>query len=66
MQSSITAIHRYRSDRMVQPDHPFGGLRMLDLLRMLEDEMLLELGIIVLSIVCFVVLDLYVLGCEKV
>jgi hypothetical protein len=51
---------------MVQPDHPFGGLRMLDLLRMLEDEMLLELGIIVLSIVCFVVLDLYVLCCEKV
>lgn len=28
--------------------------------------MLLELGIVVLSIVCFVALDLYVLGCEKV
>ncbi len=26
----------------------------------------LELGIIVLSIVCFVILDIYVLGCEKV
>jgi hypothetical protein len=26
----------------------------------------LELGIIVLSIVCFVILNLYVLGCEKV
>lgn len=27
---------------------------------------MLELGLIVLSIVCFVILDLYVLGCEKV
>jgi hypothetical protein len=26
----------------------------------------LELGIVVLSIVCFVILDLYILGCEKV
>jgi len=26
----------------------------------------LELGIIALAIVCFVVLDLYVLGCERV
>jgi hypothetical protein len=26
----------------------------------------LELGIVALSIVCFVILDLYVLGCEKV
>jgi hypothetical protein len=29
-------------------------------------EMLLEIGIVLLTIVCFVVLDLYVLGCEKV
>jgi hypothetical protein len=29
-------------------------------------EIMLEIGIIVLSIVCFVVLDLYVLGCEKI
>jgi|HubBroStandDraft_5_1064220.scaffolds.fasta_scaffold1661463_1 hypothetical protein len=29
-------------------------------------RMLLEAGIVVLSIVCFVVLDLYVLGCERV
>jgi len=27
---------------------------------------MLELGLIVLSIACFVILDLYVLGCEKV
>jgi hypothetical protein len=26
----------------------------------------LELGVVVLTIVCFAVLDLYVLGCEKV
>lgn len=25
-----------------------------------------EIGVILLTIVCFVVLDLYVLGCEKV
>lgn len=28
--------------------------------------MLLEIGIVLLSIVCFVLLDLYVIGCEKV
>jgi len=28
--------------------------------------MLLEIGIILLSIVCFALLDLYVMGCEKV
>jgi hypothetical protein len=31
-----------------------------------RSEMLLEIGIVALSIVCFVLLDLYVLGCEKV
>jgi len=25
-----------------------------------------EIGVIVLTILCFIVLDLYVLGCEKV
>jgi hypothetical protein len=28
--------------------------------------MLLEIGVVALAIVCFVLLDLYVLGCEKV
>jgi hypothetical protein len=28
--------------------------------------MLLEFGIVVLSIVCFVALDVYVVGCERV
>jgi len=28
--------------------------------------MLLEIGIVALSIVCFVTLDLYVVGCERV
>jgi len=28
--------------------------------------MLLEIGVVLLTIVCFAVLDLYVLGCEKV
>jgi hypothetical protein len=28
--------------------------------------MLLEIGIVVLSIVCFVLLDLYVVACERV
>jgi hypothetical protein len=32
----------------------------------LEGDMLLEIGIVILTIVCFVVLDLYVLGCDKV
>jgi hypothetical protein len=36
---------------------PFAGYR---------KGMLLELGIVVLSIVCFVALDLYIVGCEKV
>jgi hypothetical protein len=31
-----------------------------------RSEMLLEIGIVALTIVCFVVLDLYVLGCERV
>ena len=30
------------------------------------EHVLLEIGIVALTIVCFVVLDLYVLGCEKV
>jgi hypothetical protein len=30
------------------------------------EAVLLEIGIVLLSIVCFVALDLYVLGCEKV
>jgi hypothetical protein len=30
------------------------------------ETVLVELGVVVLTIVCFVVLDLYVLGCEKV
>jgi len=30
------------------------------------ESVLVELGVVVLTIVCFVVLDLYVLGCEKV
>jgi hypothetical protein len=29
-------------------------------------DMLLEIGIVALSIVCFVLLDLYVVGCERV
>jgi len=28
--------------------------------------MLLEIGIVALTIVCFVLLDFYVLGCERV
>jgi len=28
--------------------------------------MLLEIGIVLLSVVCFALLDLYVIGCEKV
>jgi hypothetical protein len=31
-----------------------------------RDEMLLEIGIVLLSIVCFALLDLYVIGCERV
>jgi len=28
--------------------------------------MVLEIGIVILSIVCFVLLDLYVIGCERI
>jgi hypothetical protein len=31
-----------------------------------KGTMLLEIGIVLLSVVCFVLLDLYVLGCEKI
>jgi hypothetical protein len=31
-----------------------------------ENNMLLEIGIVAISVVGFVLLDLYVLGCEKV
>jgi hypothetical protein len=30
------------------------------------DGMWLEIGIVALAILCFVVLDLYVIGCERV
>jgi hypothetical protein len=29
-------------------------------------RMVLEIGIVILSIVCFVLLDLYVIGCERI
>ena len=55
--------------RMIHPDipldHPIGGWCPAQRLDMLE-SMWLEIGIVVLSIVCFALLDLYVLGCEKV
>lgn len=57
----------------VRTDHPYGGWRPAAKARILDPlcleidrRMLLEIGIIVLSIVGFVVLDLYVLGCENV
>jgi hypothetical protein len=31
-----------------------------------EEEMVLEIGIVLLSIVCFALLELYVTGCERV
>ncbi|HEV3090089.1 MAG TPA: hypothetical protein VGX91_01465 [Candidatus Cybelea sp.] len=31
-----------------------------------SEAVLLEIGIVVLSVVCFVLLDLYVIGCERV
>ena len=49
----------------IRPDHPIGGWHGRRAGRMLKG-MLLELGVIVLSVVGFVVLDYYVLGCEKV
>ncbi|MBV8155270.1 MAG: hypothetical protein JOY98_12665 [Candidatus Eremiobacteraeota bacterium] len=49
----------------VRPDRPIGGWRPARRAPMLE-IMLLELAVIALSVVGFVLLDYYVLGCEKV
>ena len=53
----------------VHPDSPNGSsVRRLatTAARRILVTMLLEIGIVLLTIVCFAVLDLYVLGCEKV
>ncbi|HZV77747.1 MAG TPA: hypothetical protein VFF63_08325 [Candidatus Babeliales bacterium] len=55
--------------RRVHPDSPNGSsVRRLATIapRRILEKMLLEVGVVLLTIVCFVVLDLYVLGCEKV
>jgi hypothetical protein len=48
----------------VQPDNPIGGWHRQRRSAMLR-RMLLELGVIALTIVCFVLLDLYVVGSER-
>ena len=48
----------------VQSDHPIGEWRVSA--TRLCWAMLLEIGIVVLSIACFVRSDLYVVGCERV
>jgi hypothetical protein len=50
----------------IRSDHPFGGWRRRFARPYALKVMLLEIGIVVLSIACFVVLELYVLGCERV
>jgi hypothetical protein len=50
---------------MIRPDDPIGGWRCAELLSY-PHCMWLELGVVALSIVCFVLLDLYVVGCERV
>jgi hypothetical protein len=56
--------------RQIRVDRPNGSsvrrLATRATRRILRGDMLLEVGIVLLTIVCFVVLDLYVLGCEKV
>jgi hypothetical protein len=50
---------------MIQSDHPVGGWHVSRGWSMLE-SMWLEIGIVALTILCFVALDLYVVGCERV
>ena len=50
---------------MIHSDHPIGGWHARKRSGMLK-RVVLEIGVVALTIVCFVVLDLYVLGCEKV
>jgi hypothetical protein len=52
-----------RSD--IRPDHPIGGWSGSGSSVTLK-RMLLEAGIVILSAVCFVLLDLYVFGCGRV
>lgn len=54
---------------MIHPDHPIGSSdwRMAPFPSLgYSRNMWLEVGIVVLSALCFYLLDLYVLGCEKV
>ena len=49
----------------VLSDHPFGGYSGQERSAILKC-VAVEIGVVVLTIVCFVLLDLYVAGCEKV
>jgi hypothetical protein len=45
-------------------DHPFGGCP--DFLRAsIVPNVMLEAGLVLLSILCFAILDRYVAGCER-
>jgi hypothetical protein len=44
------------SIRRLAADEPYGY----------RGDVMLELGLVLLSIACFVILDLYVAGCEKI
>jgi hypothetical protein len=59
--AAVTRI--IRSD--IPSDHPIGGW-FLSFHSVMLGAMLLEIGIVLLSILCFVLLDLYVVGCERV
>ena len=49
----------------VRLDNPIGGFRSNERSGIVVDRML-EIAVVLLSIVCFVVLDLYVFGCERI
>ena len=63
--SMALAYHLRRRVSTVRSDDPIGGYRLGRRCSMLEC-VVVEIGVVLLTIVCFVLLDLYVLGCEKV
>jgi hypothetical protein len=67
MPSNIAAKGDERAavNRMILLDHPIGGWHARRRSAILK-YVAVEIAVILLTIFCFAVLDLYVLGCEKV
>jgi hypothetical protein len=63
--SIAIAYHLRRRGWIVRSDDPIGGYRCGRRSSMLG-SVAIEVGVVLLTIVCFVVLELYVAGCERV